>query len=629
MAGALARGRPWAAQSGTGWTAETAPASSRGAFARDRRSSYTATPSEGAAVERQQRRLAAILAADVVGYSRLMAADEAGTLARFNALKAEILEPKIGQFEGRIVGSAGDSLLVEFGSAVDAVQCAVEAQERIASRNADVPEDRRIVVRMGINLGDVIAGGDTIHGDGVNVASRLERLAEPGTVLVARSIHDQVAGKLPYGFADLGERSVKNIPVPIRAFRVDRGASAAPAPAVRADDLPLPEKPSVAVLPLANMSGDPEQEYFSDGITEDIITELSRNRDLFVIARNSSFAFKGPAADISEVGRKLGVRYVVEGSVRTSGKRVRITAQLVEAATGSHVWAERYDRDLDDVFAVQDDVVERIAWSLTGHVTRAEIDRSKRSRTENLDAYGNLLRGIEAFHRYTREDIAKAIRHFETAVDIDPTSPRGHAWLARALGFAAGFDQDSEKDRRSLAAATRSLALGESGGHAEATVAAYCWWDGKHELAEPYLERAIAQGPNDPYILAALGFIRLFQGRAAEAREVGERLRRLDPLNPRWVHELLAFAYYLLGDYAASLDAFRRWGTVETQRSLANLAACLAQLGRIDEAKAALQRAIEAQPGFTVEGYLRGSPYRRQQDLDRWLDGLRKAGVAI
>lgn len=286
---------------------------------------------------RDKRRLAAILAADVAGYSRLMSADESGTLARFNALRSELLDPKIAQFKGRIVGSAGDSLLVEFASAVDAVQCAFEAQEQIAARNVDIPEDRRIVFRMGINLGDVIAENDTIHGDGGNVASRLERLAEPGAVVVGRSIHDQVKGRLPYAFDDLGEHNVKNIAEPVRAFRVEREERPWPAVPVQAENMPLPSMPSVAVLPFTNMSGDPEQEYFSDGITEDIITELSRDRGILVIARNSSFAFKGPAVNIAEVGRKLGVRYVVEGSVRKAGNRVRVTAQLIEATTGNHV----------------------------------------------------------------------------------------------------------------------------------------------------------------------------------------------------------------------------------------------------------------------------------------------------
>src|SRR5262245_772515 len=308
---------------------------------------------------RQERRLAAILVADIAGYSRLMALDEAGTLAHLNKLRVELIDPKIVQFKGRVVGSAGDSLLVEFASAVDAVQCGMETQEQLTSRNLDLPEAQRMMFRMGINLGDVIADGGTIYGDAVNVASRLESLAEPGTLLVGRGIFDQVKGKLPYVFKDLGEHAVKNIPEPVRAFLVSTGRQNIESPPL-VSDLPLPAKPSVAVLPLMNMSGEPEQEYFSNGITEDIITELSRNRNLFVIARNSSFTFRGAGIDIADVGRKLGVRYVVQGSVRKAGKRVRITAQLIEASTGTHLWAERYDRDLDDLFLVQDELVDQL-----------------------------------------------------------------------------------------------------------------------------------------------------------------------------------------------------------------------------------------------------------------------------
>jgi TolB-like protein len=351
----------------------------------------------------QVRRLAAILAADVAGYSRLMAADEVGTLNRFNALRTNVIDPKIAQFKGRLVGTAGDSLLVEFASAFDAVQCAVEAQERIASRNAEWPQELRVTFRMGLNLGEVISDGATIQGDAVNIAARLEKLAAPGAVVVGLSVHDQVRGKLAYSFADLGEHSAKNIADPVRAFEVSKTEQ--PARSLRAmQDLAPPSRPSVAVLPFTNMSGDPEQDYFADGITEDIITELSRNGELFDIARNSSFVFKGRPVDIAEVGRKLGVRYVVEGSVRKAGKRLRITAQLIEAATGAHVWAERYDRDLEDLFAVQDDVTEQIVWALAGKVGIAELDRSKQRKTENLSSYDWMLRGIEAHHRFTRKD---------------------------------------------------------------------------------------------------------------------------------------------------------------------------------------------------------------------------------
>jgi adenylate cyclase len=343
-----------------------------------------------------------------------MTVDETGTLTRFSALRTEQIDPKLAQYKGRVVGTAGDSLLVEFASAVDAVQCAVETQERIKSFNVDLPEDRQIIFRMGVNLGEVISDGVTIHGDSVNVAARLEKLAAPGAVVVGRSVRDQVKSKLPYEFADLGEHMVKNIAEPLRAFEVVMVGQ--PVKSLgKSEQLPLPSKPSVAVLPFTNMSGDPEQDYFSDGITEDIITELSRSRGLFVIARNSAFMFKGSAVNITEVGRKLGVRYVVEGSVRKAGKRIRITAQLIEAATGNHIWAERYDRDLEDLFAVQDDVTERIVWALAGRVGTAEIDNSKRRRAGNLDSYDALLRGIESFHRFTQKDTLAAVQYCQTA----------------------------------------------------------------------------------------------------------------------------------------------------------------------------------------------------------------------
>jgi TolB-like protein/Flp pilus assembly protein TadD len=577
-------------------------------------------------VTRPERKLAAILAADVAGYSRLMAADETGTLARFNALRAELIDPKIAQFKGQVVGTAGDSLLVAFASAVDAVQCAIETQERIASRNTEWPEDQHIKFRMGLNLGDVISEGDTIHGDAVNLAARLEKLAPPGEVVVGRNIYDQVKGRLPYAFTDLGEHRVKNIAEPVRAFGVSKdGRPNESLPT--SEDLPLPSKPSVAVLPLTNMSGDPEQEYFSDGITEDIITELSRNSGLFVIARNSSFVFKGRPVDIAEVGRKLGVRYVLEGSVRRAGKRIRITAQLIEAANGSHIWAERYDRDLEDLFAVQDEVTDQIVWALAGRVGMAEMDRSKRKRNEHLDAYDLLLRGIEAFNRFTRKDNADAVRHFQAAVKLDPGSARTYAWLAEAYGYASVFEADSSLRDLSLQAAYRSIELGDSSGHADAIIASQCKWKGDFEAAEAHLDRAVALGPRNPYVLTWLGFFRLWQGRTAEARDIAERLRRLDPLDPGWNYELLAYAYYLLDDYEASLDAFHKWRNNEHYRGLANMTACLGQLGRIAEAKLTWQKCLADKPGFTIEDYKSGSPYRRQEDLAKWLGGLQKAGI--
>src|SRR5262249_12294365 len=324
----------------------------------------------GRVLSQEHRKLAAILAADVVGYSRLMAADETGTLARLTKLRGEVIEPRIVQFHGRIVGSAGDSLLVEFPSAISAVQCALEVQERLAHANADLPDDKRMAFRMGVNLCDVIAEGDTIHGDGVNVAARLERLAEPGSICIGRNVYDQVRGKLACAYSDLGEQRLRNIPEPVRVYRVQSSTHAATVPTAKGT-LPLPDKPSIAVLPFANMSGDAEQEYFADGIVEEIITALSRLRWLFVIARNSTFVYKGRAVDVKQIGRELGVRYVLEGSVRKAGNKVRITGQLIDSTTGAHLWADRFDGSMEDVFDLQDQVTASVVTAIAPKLEQA------------------------------------------------------------------------------------------------------------------------------------------------------------------------------------------------------------------------------------------------------------------
>ncbi|QKD19106.1 adenylate/guanylate cyclase domain-containing protein [Mesorhizobium sp. NZP2077] len=579
---------------------------------------------------RPERKLVAVLAADVAGYSRLMAADEAGTLFHLKALRAEVIDPKIAQFRGRLVGTAGDSLLIEFPSAVDALQFAVETQERITARNTDLPEDRRMAFRMGVNAGEVILDEATIYGDCVNVAARLEKVSEPGGVVIGRSVYDQVKGKIPYSLVDLGEHTMKNIAGPVRAYRVQTGERDDPEPSASvasAKDLPLPYKPSVAVLPFTNMSVDPEQDYFSDGLAEDLITELSRSQSLFVIARNSSFVFKGQAVNITEVGRKLGVRYVVEGSVRKAAARVRITAQLIEAATGNHVWAERYDRDLEDLFAVQDEVTERIAWALVGKVGAAEIVRTRQTQA-SLSAYDAFLRGIDAMHRFTEKDTVAAVEFLKLALGWEPDSARAHAWLADAYATLSVFRADGELKSLAMQSALRAIELGDASGLAEAVVAALHGWKGEFEVAETHWQRALALGQTNPNVLVWVGYICLWGGHLTKAREIGERLRRLSPLEHRDVHELLAFAYYLLGEYETSLDSFRRWDNNNYDRGFANLAACLGQLGRVDEAILVWGKCLERKPGFTLGDYKLGSPYRRQEDVEHWLEGLRKAGIA-
>jgi adenylate cyclase len=375
--------------------------------------------------ERVERRLAAILAADVAGYSRLMGHDEAGTLARLKALRRELIDPKIAEHKGRIVKTTGDGILIEFPSVVEAVACAVAVQQGMARHNAAVPQDQRIEFRVGINSGDVIVEDGDIHGDGVNIAARLEAFAKPGGICVSAMVQDQVRGRLDCTFEDTGEQSLKNIARPVRVYRVGAtigppasGRQAGGTPAVQ-PALPLPDKPSIAVLPFQNMSGDPEQEYFADGMVEEIITALSRIRWLFVIARNSSFTYKGQAVDLKRVGRELGVRYVLEGSVRKSGNRVRITGQLIDALTGTHLWADRFDGSLEDVFDLQDKVASSVVGVIEPTLRQAEIERARRSRPDSLDAYDLYLRALARFYRYAKEDFDEAIALLQQALAID------------------------------------------------------------------------------------------------------------------------------------------------------------------------------------------------------------------
>src|SRR5271157_3972606 len=376
---------------------------------------------------RVERRLAAILAADIAGYSRLMEADEEGTLAALRALRRELADPKIAEHRGRIVKTTGDGLLAEFASVVDAVRCAVEMQREIATRNAPVPVERRIEVRFGINLGDIIIEDGDIFGDGVNIAARLEGLAEPGGICLSAAAHDQVQGKLDLAYADMGEQQVKNITRPVRAYRVVLGE---PPRAVPAPALALPDKPSIAVLPFANMSGDPEQEYFADGMVEEIITALSRIRWLFVIARNSSFTYKGQTVDVKQVGRELGVRYVLEGSVRKAGGRVRITGQLIDATNGTHLWADRFDGALEDVFDLQDRVAISVAGVIEPALQQAEIERARRKRPDSLDAYDLYLRALPFAYASMPEDADKALGFLEQAIKLEPDFAVGHAIIA-------------------------------------------------------------------------------------------------------------------------------------------------------------------------------------------------------
>ena len=389
--------------------------------------------------ERVRRRLAAILAADVVGYSRLMGEDEAGTLVALKARRREVVSPLVTEHHGRIIKVMGDGVLIEFASAVDAVTCAVEIQRHFFEANQSLPQERRIVLRIGIDLGDVIVEGSDIYGDGVNIAARLEALAEPGGICLSGKMYNEVRSKGGHAFEDMGDVALKNIAHPVRVFKVSTSAE----PPGADISLSLPTKPSIAVLPFTNMSGDPEQRYFADGITEDIITELSRARGLFVIARNSSFSYRDKAVDVRRIAHELNVRYIVEGSVRRMAARIRITAQLIDAVSGNHLWSERFDRNIDELFAIQDEVTQTIVSTMRGRLEDAEIWNASRKRTDSLSAYDCLLRGVEQLRAYGPDVNRRARELFEQAVALDPKYALAHAYLALSLVIENGYGNAS------------------------------------------------------------------------------------------------------------------------------------------------------------------------------------------
>ena len=476
------------------------------------------------AEERAQRRLAAILAADVVGYSRLIGADEEGTLAALKAHRRELTDPKVEQHHGRIVKTTGDGALIEFASVVDAVRCAVDVQRGMAERNVGVRPDKRIEFRIGINVGDIVIDGDDILGDGVNIAARLEGLAEPGGVLVSRAVRDQVRDRLELAFEDLGERELKNIARPVRVYRVQAPAESIAAPA-RGETLPLPDKPSIAVLPFTNMSGDPEHEYFADGIAEDIITGLSRLRWLFVIARNSSFAYKGRNVDVRQVGRELGVRYILEGSVRKGGNRVRITGQLVEAETGNHLWAERYDRAPDDVFAIQDEITESVIGCIQPELYAAEYGRLKRKPPQNLDAWESFVRGMFLYSQHSDKGTKEALDMLARAIELDHNYAQAHGLRAVCLAWRT---YQGWEDRETAFA----------------------------EVAEG-ANRAVACDPQEPWAYLAHGFIAMAKQRNTDA--VGAFSRAIDASpNFAYAHGLLGCAHSAGGRPEQAIECIDR-----------------------------------------------------------------------
>jgi len=578
------------------------------------------------------RRLAAILAADVAGYSRLIGADEGGTLQALKAIRAELIDPKIATHNGRLVKTTGDGLLVEFGSVVDALRCATEVQAGMAERNANVPTpaDKRIEFRIGINMGDIVVEDGDIFGDGVNVAARLEGLAEPGGICVSARVQEDAAGKLDLAFEDLGEQVLKNIVRPIRAYRIATGA--APATAVATPALPLPDKPSVAVLPFTNMSADPDQEFFADGIAEDVITALSRYPSLFVIARNSCFTYKGRTVDVKKIGRELGVRYVLEGSLRKSGNRIRVTAQLVEAESGKHVWAERYDRDLADIFALQDEITEAVAIAIVPAIAEAEQQRAMRKPPGSLDAWAAYQRGLWHLSKYTVDDIQLAEKFFRQAIDLDPTFSGGYGSLAGALGQAADLLTRGLPETLNLAEALARQAIAldgaDAGAHAQLGTALYR--RGDYEGGRFEAERALAISPNLAGARSVLGQTLIFSGRPEEGVTVLRTSIRLDPRGPGLGTRLMqiALGLYLCRKYEDAVEAAKQ--AIRSYPNIPNtyrwLAAALGQMGQTAEANEALQKAIAIAPA-QFDMYVRGRvPWMRPEDHAHMLEGLCKAG---
>ena len=584
-----------------------------------------------------QRRLAAILAADVVGYSRLMGEDEAGTRARFNAHLQELIEPTIASRGGRIVKTTGDALLVEFSSVIDAVQCAFEIQEGMAERNANEPDDQRIEFRIGVNLGDVIIEGDDIHGDGVNVAARLEGLADPGGICVSGDVHRQVRGKVEIDFDDLGEQAVKNITEPVRTYSV-RMEKLSPSSGDGTPALPLPDKPSIAVLPFANMSGDPDQEYFSDGISEDIITALSRVRWFFVTARNSTFAYKGMAPDIRQVANDLGVHYVLEGSVRKAGSRVRISAQLIDGATGNHVWAESYDRELADIFEVQDEITRTVVGAIEPEMSRAEQERSRRKAPESLRAWDVFQRVLWHLYRRSKKDLEEALRLFRHAIEEAPDLAVAYAGAEEACFFqtSSGYSdlRDAARDilrAEMLEFGRRAVELDDLNAFTHLALGRALNLQGDCEGAIAELETAVRLNPSFAQGHYALGWAMIWGGRATEAISHIESAMRLSPRDPYFGQFMVRMseAHLVARRPEEAIDWARqslRQPNIQPSRWVM-LAVSLAHTDRIDEARQAVESLRRLVPSYDLALASDIFRFSDTETRDYFLDGLRKASL--
>jgi adenylate cyclase len=610
-----------------------------------------------------ERKLAAILSADVEGYSRLMGDDEVATVRAITEYRA-VIASMVAARGGRVVDAPGDNVLAEFASVVDAVQSAVDIQRELESRNAALPPTRRMRFRIGINLGDVIVEGDRLYGDGVNIAARLESLADGGGICLSGTAYDQIEGKLPFGYEFKGEHSVKNIARPVRVYRLHLDPSAAPGPRARARSrmvkpvaaavailvllgaagwvgwrwlkppesagLPLPDRPSVAVLPFSNLSQDPSQEYFSDGVTEDLITGLSKVSGLFVIARNSVFTYKGKAVKVRDVGRELGVRYVLEGGVQRSGSRVRITAQLVDAATGYHIWAERYDREVNDIFALQDEVTQRIVSAMAVKLTEAEKRRLGRPPTGNPEAYDLVLRGHEERRLTTRDGNAEARRLFVKALDLDPNyagAYLGMAWThLQSWQFMWSTDREGLERARELA--EKAIALNDSLVGAHHVLGQIYLWMKQHDRAIAEAQQAVALAPNDADGYETLAETLCWSGKPEECIQAIRHAMRLNPHYPYFYDWTLGHGYYLTGQRQQALDSFARAlkGNPNFLPAHAYRGVLFTELGRMNEAREEFEQASHLGTGVSMVSLRERLPYKRPADLDRLLTAAHRAG---
>jgi adenylate cyclase len=595
-----------------------------------------------------ERRLAAILAADVVAYSRLMGIDEVGTLRALKAHRRELADPAVARHHGRVVKTTGDGILIEFASIVDAVTCAITIQSGMATRNATIPDERRITFRIGVNIGDIIIDEGDIYGDGVNVAARLEAICDPGGVCISRDAREQIRDKVPFTFVDLGEQAVKNIARPVRAFGLSAQAMAVlpdqnhqssmrSAELVAAKPRPrleLPDKPSIAVLPFQNMSGDPEQEYFADGMVEDIISALSRVRGFFVIARNSSFTYKGKSVDVKQVGGELGVRYVLEGSVRRSGNKLRITAQMIDAHSNAHIWSDRYDGDLADVFDLQDRITESIIGALQPTIRSAEIERARRKRPESLDAYDLVMRALPSFWDNARETHFESVALLERAMAIDPNYALATAlcaWSYAVRGIWLWTDDPARERDTALRLAKRVASLDSDDPFVLALLSAVYANTRRFSEAVPLIEKSLALDPNSAFAWHQSGWLKLYIGDPDEGITCFERAMRISPLDPYNFNAFLGIgqghlhkerfeqgALWLTKGIAARPSATWAWRFV---------ASAYAAIDRMDEAREALAKFTADNPDVTVSRVEKALITQNSKFRQTHLDGLRKAGL--